>query len=45
MQNGIISKYHFESLIGARFGLKWVGMEEKQRIDKAYHEWKDNMSQ
>jgi tetratricopeptide (TPR) repeat protein len=40
MKDGIISQHHFENVIGAQSGLKYVGREEKQRINKAYEEWK-----
>ena len=40
MKDGIISRHHFENTIGAQFGLKQVGKEEKLRINKAYEEWK-----
>lgn len=40
MKDGIISEHHFENAIGAQFGVKYIGKEEKQRINKAYEEWK-----
>ena len=40
MKNGIISRHHFENTIGIQLGFKQVGKEEKQRINKAYEEWK-----
>lgn len=40
MQDGIISKYHFDNIIGAYFDLKFVGQEEKQHIITMYKEWK-----
>ena len=40
MKDGIISKHHFENIIGAQLGVKYIGKEEKQRINKAYEEWK-----
>ena len=40
MKDGHIKQYHFENAIGAQLGVKYVGKEEKQRINKAYEEWK-----
>ena len=40
MKDDVIAEYHFENLIGAQLGIKYVGKEEKQRINKAYQEWK-----
>ena len=40
MKGDEISLFHFENTIGVRFAFKKVGEEEKQRIIKAYHEWK-----
>ena len=40
LKNGIITQYHFENTIGAQFRLKYVGKEERQRINKAYEDWK-----
>ena len=40
MKGDEISLFHFENTIGVRFAPKKVGEEEKQRIIKAYHEWK-----
>ena len=41
MKDGIISQYHFENTIGVQLGYKYVGEQEKQRILKAYKEWKE----
>ena len=40
MKDGVISQYHFENTIGVQIGYKYVGEQEKQRILKAYKEWK-----
>ena len=40
MKGDEISLFHLENTIGVRFALKKVGEEEKQCINKAYHEWK-----
>lgn len=40
MKDGIISQHHFENSIGALLEVRYVGIEEKQRINKAYDEWK-----
>ena len=40
MKGDEISLFHLENTIGVRFAFKKVGEEEKQRINKAYHEWK-----
>ena len=40
MKDGVISQHHFENAIGVVLGIKEVSKEEKQRINKAYEEWK-----
>ena len=40
IKDGIVEKHHFENIIGIIFSAKYIGKEEKQRIDKAYEEWK-----
>ena len=40
MKGDEIAQYHFENNMGTQLGFKKVGEEEKQRIIKAYHEWK-----
>ena len=40
MKDGVISCHHFENTIGAQLGIKYVGKEERQRINKVYEEWK-----
>ena len=40
MKGGEIAEYHCENSMGTQLGFKKVGEEEKQRIIKAYHEWK-----
>ena len=41
MKDGVISQYQFENTIGVHLGYKYVGEQEKQRILKAYKEWKE----
>ena len=41
MKDGVISQYQFENTIGVQLGYKYVGEQEKQRILKAYKEWKE----
>ena len=40
MKDGQIKQYHFENTIGVQLGVKNIGKKEKQRINKAYEEWK-----
>ena len=40
MKDGHISQHHFENTIGMQMEVKHIGKEEKQRINKAYEEWK-----
>ena len=42
MKEDAISQYHFENKIGVKFNFKKIGSQEKQRILKAYREWKKN---
>ena len=42
MKEDAISQYHFENTIGVRLNFKKIGSQEKQRILKAYREWKKN---
>ena len=42
MKGDAISQYHFENTIGVKFKFKKRGSQEKQRILKAYREWKKN---
>ena len=42
MKGDAISQYHFENKIGVEFNFKKIGSQEKQRILKAYREWKKN---
>ncbi len=42
MKGDAISQYHFENTIGVEFNFKNIGSQEKQRILKAYREWKKN---
>ena len=42
MKGDAISQYHFENMIGMRLNFKKIGSQEKQRILKAYREWKKN---
>ena len=42
MKGDAISQYHFENTIGVEIDFKNIGSQEKQRILKAYREWKKN---
>ena len=42
MKGDAISQYHFENTIDVKFNFKKIGSQEKQRILKAYREWKKN---
>ena len=42
MKGDAISQYHFENTIGIGLNFKKIGSQEKQRILKAYREWKKN---
>ena len=42
MKGDAISQHHFENTIGVRLNFKKIGSQEKQRILKAYREWKKN---
>ena len=42
MKGDAISQYHFENTIDVEFNFKKIGSQEKQRILKAYREWKKN---
>ena len=42
MKGDAISQYHFEDTIGVKIDFKNIGSQEKQRILKAYREWKKN---
>ena len=42
MKGDAISQHHFENTIGVEFNFKKIGSQEKQRILKAYREWKKN---
>ena len=42
MKGDTISRYHFENTIDVKFNFKKIGSQEKQRILKAYREWKKN---
>ena len=41
MKDANIEKHHFENTIGIIISVKHVGKNEKQRINKAYEEWKE----
>lgn len=45
MKDGEIKRYHFENTIGAQLGLKYVGKEERERVNKAYNKWKKENEQ
>lgn len=38
--DGVITQYNIEETVGKMIGYKHVGLEERQRIIKAYKEWK-----
>jgi tetratricopeptide (TPR) repeat protein len=40
LKDGVISKHHFEDVVGVRIVLKQVTEEERQRINEAYEKWK-----
>ena len=42
MKGDAISQHHFENTIGVEFNFEMIGSQEKQRILKAYREWKKN---
>ena len=39
--DGVITQYNIEETVGKMIGYKHVGLEERQRIIKAYNEWKE----
>ena len=45
MQDGVISRHHFENRLGFTFGVKEITKEEKQRINQAYKQWKEQNNQ
>ena len=45
MKGKEISTYHFENTISVQFDLKQIGKDEKNRIIKAYKEWKKKRGQ
>ena len=40
LKDGVVSQYHFDDTIGAQYGIKDIGKEERQRINKTYENWK-----
>lgn len=42
MKDGNIRKYHLNSTVGCKVGLKYVGKDEKIRIVSEYYRWKKN---
>lgn len=40
MKGEVVSKYHFDNIIGVQFGLKRIDFNEHKRIKKVYEEWK-----
>ena len=40
MKDGQISTHHFENKLGITFGVKHISKEEKQQINQAYQQWK-----
>ena len=45
MKDGAISRHHFENKMGLFFDVKPVTKEEKQAINKAYKQWKEQNNQ
>ena len=45
MKDGVISRHHFESKLGISFGVKPITKEEKQQINQAYKQWKEQENQ
>ena len=39
MKDGTIEQHYFENTIGVKLEVRYVGIEERQRINKAYEEW------
>lgn len=42
VKDGEILKHHFEDQIGIQLRLKFVGVEKKKQIEKAYNKWVAN---
>ena len=40
LKDGVVNQYHFDDTIGAQYGIKDIGKEERQRINKTYENWK-----
>lgn len=40
MKDGVITKHHFDKLIGTSFSARNIGHEERERINQLYEEWK-----
>ena len=40
LKDGVVSRHHFENKLGISFGVKQVTKEEKQQINQAYQQWK-----
>lgn len=40
MKDSTISHYHFDDVVGVRYGIKQVGEEEKKAVDASYKKWK-----
>ena len=40
LKDGVISKHHFEDMIGVQFGVKEITHEERERINQLYEIWK-----
>jgi tetratricopeptide (TPR) repeat protein len=45
MKDGEISRHHFENKLGITFGVKQITKEEKQQINQAYKQWKEQNNQ
>jgi hypothetical protein len=42
LKNGVISKHHFEDVMGVQLGVKEITHEERERINQLYKAWKSD---
>lgn len=40
LKDGVITKHHFDNMIGARLGIKQITKEERKQINQLYEQWK-----
>ena len=40
LKDGVISKHHFEDVMGVQLGVKEITKEERERINQLYKTWK-----